>query len=196
MRRKISLMFIFSFLISNAMFAAFEVEPQTRPKVSVKGVFAKDFVIFSGVKDLPAAGYGIAMGVGAAFEYPIVPIFALGLQGNASWELESKGPSYYDIDGLFKFQFDLVENAVASNIYLSFPVGLSLMPWQLTKDLNIGFNASGFVGSHFHFAERYGFFVEAGYLYRYMPVVFTPSNVPVTLHFHEIAANIGFSFGF
>lgn len=123
---------------------------------------------------------------------------ALGLEGRALFELEKKGPQYYDVDGFMKFQFDLNKNSISSNLYLTIPAGLSLMPWKdVFSKMGMGFNAGLLLGSHFYFAERFGFFSEVGYMYRKISASLVgTSETKINLGFHEVAANLGLSFGF
>jgi hypothetical protein len=189
-------------LAVSAAQANFEVEPQSRFKISVAGALAKDFVMAGGTglegtgvtKSLTALAGGGSLGI----EYPIVSTFAVGLRGVALYEFAKAGASYYDLDGFLKFQFGFDEDSLSSNLYFMIPGGVSVMPWkEQFAEAGRGFNTGLILGSQFYFAERFGFFVDVGYLYRYIGERKLLKNPEFerSFHFHEVAANIGLSLG-
>lgn len=196
--QKILFFLLINFCTSSFLQAAeFEVDPQTRAKISLKGAVAKDFVEVSDDSRDNKPYKSLSAGGALSLEYPLVPWLALGVEGRALFELDKNGPTYYDINGLLKFQFDLTESALASNLYFSIPGGLSLMSWKNAfSKMGLGFNTGLLLGSHFYFAERFGFFSEVGYIYRKITASWALNETEVKYGFHEIAANLGFSIGF
>lgn len=160
-------------------------------KAGIKALFAQDVVIFSDNN----VGTSFAPGVGAMFEYAWFDFLSIGAQIDTRFNI-SKEITYFDIDAFAKAPFAIGFTKPIPDFYVIVPLGLSLGVFASDKlKLAKGLNAGIMVGKEFFFAQSYGVLLELGYAYRYLSGE-TTANRNFSLHFHELMANLGFTFRF
>jgi hypothetical protein len=176
------------------------IAPENRMRVGVKGLFGQDIRVFFVGESERKVGLAPAVGVGAIFDYPLFYFLSLGAQFDTRFGVTKKSREFisFDINAFVKTPFSLGVSKPFPNFYLLIPVGFSLgrvLSEQVKlKSIYKGVNFGGFLGKEFFFAERYGVLIEAGYAYRYLGAE-TQDGTKFSIHFHQIAANVGFTFG-
>lgn len=180
------------------------IAPESRMRVGVKGHFSHDVIVYYR-ENLPTEthsggriGTTPAFGFGAIFEYPFYDFLSVGAQFDTKF-IRSNELMHFDIDAFVKMPFTLGFTHPISNFYFSAPLGLSLGRFSSNRlklgTIPKGMNAGILFGKEFFFAQRFGILIEAGYGYRYLGAK-TSSGKEFSMHFHELAANVGFTFGF
>lgn len=198
LKSKLQACLILYVLLNSLCLFAYEeqkiVTPESKMKVGLKGSFAQEFIVFSTghVGKIPALGFA------GFYEYPLLSFLSLGVQFNTHLDI-FRELMYFDTNLFLKAPFKLDLIRPIPNFYLAIPIGFSLGLFLSDKlklnSIPKGVNLGGLLGKEFFFAEMFGLSVEAGYVYRYLGGK-TDKEKRFSMHFHELVANIGFSFGF
>lgn len=194
-------MLLFGFSIFMAMSAGLLAEEngsaERLMRVGLKGIVGAEFLNYvRGEKsDL---GRSSVFGVGASFEYPLLPYFFPGAYFRTQFEPFGKLISF-DIDATAKLPFTVKTKEFSTDFYLLIPAGFSFARVKDSSSslssLPIGGNVGVFLGKDFFFHHRFGVAVDVGYSYRYLSAK-TNIGKHVAIHAQELAANIGVTFRF